>query len=276
MIVKRLNGQTYDLDSAEIRTLKFLAHSPTPINNFSRVDGHNGVIDNGTTFDARDIDVTLLANANDRATFSLLRDEIFDILSSGEAFYIIHRMQKGKQWLVKVKTPYNIPQKHYYGEFDVTFTAIQGFAESVVTTQYIQQKGLLNADNISFGMGLETVDDSELAYNHTGSSFKVFNAGNVDIHPFESYLKIEIKNVTGSSSNFSLINRTNNSRFTVSKAVASSEVWLIDGPVIKRNSLMAASDTTKEFICLSPGWNTFNVSGASSANVSFDFNFLYR
>lgn len=275
-LIRTLDGKEYNFDEADIRTLDFIVSSPVANNFFKSLDGMNGVIDYGTTFGEREITGYFLAKSSDIPTFSLLRDEIFSYLSTGQPFYLIESRMGGKQWLVKVKDSYDIPQKGFLGKFDVKFVVMSGFAESILTTQDIQKNGLVNSGDWSFGMGLESVDDSELVYTHTGNSFKVFNAGNVEVHPFEAFLKIEIKNVTGSSQKFSLINRTNGSRLVINKAVASSEVWIIDGPVIKRNSLMAASDTSKEFISLVPGWNTFEITGATSATVSFDFKFLYR
>lgn len=275
MIIETLDGKTYDFDEADIRTMKFLVSSPAPIHNFMRVEGMIGEIDTGTTFGPRDITVSLLIRANNRITFSLMRDEIFEVLLRKEPFFVTHKVQIGKRWLVKVKDSFVIPQKFYSGLFDVQLIAIRGCAESRATTKIINDKGLINEDLFSYGMGLETVDDTELIYVHTGKTFKIFNAGNVEVHPFESDLNIEIKNVQGSSSNFELINRTNNSRFKINKPVASSEVWKINGPVIKRNSLMATRDTAKTFISLEPGWNTFEILGASSATVSFDFKYLY-
>lgn len=275
-LIKTLDGKIYDFDDVEIRTRDFIVSSPVPINNFKTQDGVMGVIDCGTDFGPKEIKVSLKAKSYGFETFSLLRDEIFEILGSGEPLYVIEKRICGKQWLSKVKNDYDIPQKNRIGKFDVTFVALKGVAESILTTQDIQRDKLLNSGDWAFGMGLETVDDSELIYNHTGNSFKVFNAGNVEVHPFQSYLKITIKNVSGSTNKFSLINRTNDSRLVINKAVTSSEVWIIDGPVIKRNSLMAASDTTKEFISLDPGWNNFEVTGATSAEVSFDFKFLYK
>ncbi len=275
MIIETLDGKTYDFDEADIRTMKFLISSPTPIHNFMHVEGMLGDIDTGTTFGPRDITTTLLIRANNRITFSLMRDEIFEVLMKKEPFFITHKVQIGKRWLVKVKDSFVIPQKFYSGLFDVSFIAIKGCAESRATTKMINDDGLINEDLFSYGMGIETTDDSELRYVHTGKTFKIFNAGNVEVHPFESDLNIEIKNVIGSSTNFEMVNRTNNSRFKINKQVASSDVWKINGPVIKRNSLMATRDTTKTFISLEPGWNHFEILGADSATVSFDFKFLY-
>lgn len=274
-LIEHQNGNVYDFDKDEIRTLSFDIESPNFIHSFSEVENKRGVIDNGSYLKTRKISVSFFAESSNVQTFSLLRDEIFEMVRSEKPFYITEQRSTNKRWLVKVDSSYNIPQVFKHGKFEIPFIALEGVAESRKTTLDLEREGIVNDNTWSYGMGLETVDDTELIYVHTGKTFKIFNAGNVEVHPFESDLNIEIKNVQGSSSNFELINRTNNSRFKINKPVASSEVWKINGPVIKRNSLMATRDTTKTFISLEPGWNTFEILGASSATVSFDFKYLY-
>lgn len=274
-LIERLDGKTYDFDDAEIRTLDFLVESPNYVNQFNSVEGARGDIDNGSYLKSRKITVSFFFQTSSVITSSLLRDEIFEFLRSNTPFFITEQRSTNKRWLVKVDSPFPLPTSNYHGKFNVNFIAFKGVAESRKTTQDIQNEGLINDNSWAYGMGLETTDDSELNYLHTSKIFKIFNAGNVEIHPFETDLKIEIKNVQGSTSSFELINRTNDSRFKITKVVTGSDVWLIDGPNIKKNSLLAARDTTKTFISLEPGWNQFEIIGATSATISFDFKFLY-
>lgn len=274
-LIERLDGKIFDFDQAEIRTSDFRVSSPKYNHNFTNLEGKRGVDDNGSFLEPREITALFVARSSDLTTSSLLRDEIYEMLRSDTPFYITEKRSTNKRWLVKVDSTYEIPTNLFLGKFEVGFICLEGVAESRKTTQDIQREGLINDDSWSYGMGLESTDDSELKYTHTGKTFKIFNAGNVEVHPFETDLKIEIKNVQGSSASFELVNRSNGSRLKITKAVASSEVWLIDGPNIKRNSLLAAKDTTKTFISLEPGWNNFEIIGATSATVSFDFKFLY-
>ncbi|MDT2848757.1 phage tail family protein [Vagococcus carniphilus] len=274
-LIEHQNGNIYDFDKDEIRTLNFDIESPNFNHNFSEIENGRGVIDNGSYLKTRKIIVSFFAESTNVQTFSLLRDEIFEMVRSEHPFYITEQRSTNKRWVVKVDSSYNIPQVFKHGKFDIPFISLRGVAESRKTTLDLEREGIVNDNTWSYGMGLETTDDSELKYVHTGKTFKIFNAGNVEVHPFESDLNIEIKNVIGSSTNFEMVNRTNNSRFKINKQVASSDVWKINGPVIKRNSLMATRDTTKTFISLEPGWNHFEILGADSATVSFDFKFLY-
>lgn len=275
MILKTLSGKTISLEDADIKTLSMDISSPRIANKFSSLDFMQGKYYTGGFYEPRNIECKFLMEASARDTFSLLRDEIFQIFGSLEPFYIIDSRQKGKLWLVRLNESFFIPQNNVYGVFEVDFLAFEGVAKSVKTTLQLEKQGIINDDTWGFGMGLETVDDTELIYTHTGKTFKIFNAGNVSVHPFANHLKIQISKVTGATKEFTLVNRTNNSKFKVTRELLQGDVLVIDGPVIKLNSTNAAKDTTKEFIELSPGWNNFEILGASSATVSFDFNFIY-
>ncbi|MGX6993935.1 phage tail domain-containing protein [Vagococcus penaei] len=276
MIIEHLNGTTYDFDKSDVRTLDFRVDSPNYQHNLLQVENARGAIDAGSTIGPRDISASFLARSHDVATFSLLRDEIFEALKSDVPFYLTEKRSTNKRWLVKVKSPFDIPQVTTTGKFDVQLIALKGVAESSKTTQHIQKYGLLSTDDSwSFGMGLETVDDSELVYTHTAKNFTIFNAGNVEVHPFESYLKIVITNIQSATSKVSLVNRANGSRIDILKPPLNTETWTFDGPVVLRNSLMAVKDTSKKFLSLAPGRNRIDLEGASSATVSFDFNYLY-
>src|SRR5699024_1545094 len=131
-----------------------------------------------------------------------------------------------------------------------------------------------NEELWGFGMGL-IADNESLKYTHTGTLFKIFNAGNVPIHPFEQELKITISDVVGSSDYLELENTTNGTIFRVNEGVSSSQEIVIDGANITSNGLQYLRQTNKQFIELDVGWNDFRINGATDAKVSFDFRFYY-
>jgi len=184
---------------------------------------------------------------------------------------------KGKRYLVSVDQsfiPDRIPNNRTYAEALITCTKIGlPFAESIGTTQDIQERGINANDAIwGFGMGL-IADDDSLIYTHTGTSFKIYNAGDVSVHPFEQDLKITIDNIQGSTSYFELRNITTGDLFRVNEGATGTIV--LDGPNITRNSLNYLRETNKQYITLVPGWNHFEINGADSARVAFDFRFYY-
>lgn len=274
--IQRKNGEKLDLDEAGIRTRDLIISSPDPIHEFGTVEGANGVIDYGTTYGPRPITGMFRATAHDREDFSLLRDEIFYIFRTEKSFYLIEKREPGKRWLVKVNNAYDIPQRNVYGNFDIDFTGLRGFSESIGTTADIDKNGLTYDSGLwQYGMGLLYEDESH-QYTHTGTSFRIYNAGNIPLHhPFEEELKITISNVSGSSSYLELTNATTGDTFRVNEGVGSDKTIVLDGPNITSNGLQYFRKTNRKFITLVPGWNQFTIKGASSAKVAFDMPFYY-
>ena len=274
-IIQRHNGETINLDDAGIRTRDFIISAPTYNHQLGEIEGGLGVVDYGTTIGPREITVYFRATSYDTEDFSLLRDEIFHIFRSEESFYLIEHREPGKRWLVKVQDTYSIPQRNVFGNFEIRFIGLKGVSESKGTTQDIQQDGInANSDLWGFGMGL-IADDESLIYTHSGTSFRIFNAGNVHVHPFEQELKITIDNVQGSTTLLQLRNKTTGDSFRTKEGVSNQEI-VLDGPNITSNGLRYFRNTNHKFITLAPGWNEFVITGATSARAAFDFRFYYR
>ena len=267
--IQRLDGTTYDLLDYGIRTRDVLISSLTPDHQFSTLEGRNGVIDHGTTYGPRSITCLYRATSHDIVDFSLLRDEIFNIFRTEESFYLIEKRLPGKRWLVKVANPFQIPQRNIFGNFDVDFIGITGFAESIGTTADIAKNGLRYSDELwSYGMGL-SYDEETHKYTHNTNTFRIYNAGNVEVHPFEQDLKITIANA---AKGYKLTNTTTGDVFEYT-GTASGRI-VLDGPNVTVNSLQALRDTNRKFLTLAPGWNTFTQNQARE--VKFDTRFYYK
>src|SRR5699024_3487249 len=181
----------------------------------------------------------------------------------------------GKRYKVRVTGAYNLEQMRIYGFGEIMLETVDlPFAESIKTTADIDKNGLRYGDGWSYGMGL-LYDDESHKYTHTGTSFRIYNAGNVPVHPFEQDLKITISNVTGSTNHLEIKNITNGTTFRVTEAVSSGQTIVLDGPNITSNDLQYLRKTNRQFIELDAGWNEFEIDGATNAEVNFDFRFYY-
>lgn len=299
--VNKKNGESFTFEEYGVIVKDFIVSSIPLISNYSRVEGSDRQLDNGVEYGSRTIRVPIHAQAYDLADFPLLRDKLFALVTSKESFYI-HEMRRvkklsyafvdtneparmdpdtdnrfvgGKRYLVRLRNVYELEQIEISGEGELIFETTElPFAESIGTTQDIQNNGINANDAIwGFGMGL-IADDDSLVYTHTGTSFKIYNAGNVPVHPFEQDLKITIDNIQGSTSYFELRNTTTGDLFRVNEGATGTIV--LDGPNITRNELTYLRKTNKQYITLAPGWNEFSVNGANSARVAFDFRFYYQ
>src|SRR5699024_3430997 len=81
--------------------------------------------------------------------------------------------------------------------------------------------------------------DELVGYTFTLTSddeINIVNLGNVDIHPFQQYLRIVIENVQGTQGAFRLVNLTNNTECSFLGGFRSSDVIVIDGPGVRFNN----------------------------------------
>src|SRR5699024_9085133 len=130
--------------------------------------------------------------------------------------------------------------------------------------------GINSKDELwGFGMGLIS-DDKSLTYTHTGTSFEIFNAGNVLVHPFEQELKMEISECETKKLSIKNLNTGDEKEI---KNLKLSDVTEVKGANVTKNELQYLRETNKQFISVAPGWNEFYLS--DTAKASFDFRFYY-
>lgn len=288
MRITKSTGEQFLLSDYNVVAQDFIVSS-IPLNaTYASIEGRSGLVDLGADYGQRTIVVPFYIESEDLLDFPLLRDQLFDIIASTGPIYIEELRRQhygegesqlvgGKRYLVRLNNEVALDQQFKYGFGELEFiTSDLPFAESVATTQEIHANGI-NSDRElwSIGMGLYS-DDSTFVYTHEGAMFSVFNAGNIEVHPFQQEISITIRNVVGSANHFELRNTTTAETFRVNEQVTSSQVIKLDGPNITSNGLQFLRKTNKTFISLQPGWNNFAIVGASTATVEFDFRFYYR
>ncbi|GAQ18039.1 glycoside Hydrolase Family 73 [Oceanobacillus picturae] len=266
-IIQRLNGDTHDLKQLGIRTKNFIVSSPDYVHNTESLEGRPGAIDMGSTIGPRQITCEFKAIAYDMADFPLMRDEIFKLFRSDEAFYIIDPKNPGKRWLVKVSGTYELDQKFVYGDFSVQMVCNKGLAESIGTSLSPRE---WDVNLWQWGMGIP-YDDYE--YEHTTSNFTIYNAGTETIDPRFNDLVITIKATT--SDYIEIINKTTGETYRYNGSLTSNDTLIIDGIRSTKNSLSVFRDTNKKLLTLLPGPNDIEVKGATVERILFDFRFLY-
>ncbi|MBL2068802.1 phage tail family protein, partial [Klebsiella pneumoniae] len=154
--------------------------------------------------------------------YALLRDEVFRIFDSREAFYIIDQRNPGKRSLVKYSSPYSIDQNWKYGFFEIDFVTVKlPFAESIGKTT---DPNTFDSNLWQIGQGLIAEDTK---YTHNTTSFRIYNAGDVTIDPKEMPLKIIY---TGWSEQLTIKNLTTGDIWSYGKStVIESSQIILDG-----------------------------------------------
>ncbi|MCY9334125.1 phage tail family protein [Bacillus spizizenii] len=235
------------------------------------IDGRNGSIDVGTTFDVRKLTAVFLFKGVDHLDYHLLLDEVYDLFATQNEMEIIDSRQPGKVWSVKVSSTYEPEDINpRSGKLTVEFTAAFPFAASLGSTL---DPLTFNSEKWQVAQGLLPSDD--LIYRHKTNRFRIYNAGNVTVDPSEDIpLDIVYK---GSSTNLTVKNITTGQNVSYFGNSGSTDTIKLEGLRHLKNGISIYADTNREYITLVPGWNEFELTGTSgSFEISFDFHYLYR
>ncbi|WP_166705118.1 phage tail domain-containing protein [Bacillus albus] len=289
--ITRMNGQTMKLSDINVQAQDFRVGSIEMRPTYTEVEGANGRISTGSTYGVRTITVPFYFKAQDLLDVAITRDKLFEMILSTESFYIreLRRLEyqngdnlivSGKRYKVNISSTFDIDQQLKYGFGELEFeTADLPFAESIGKSSDIQRDGIDVSSGLwGAGMGI-IVDPVSHKYKHNivpGQKFKIYNPGNIPVHPFEQELKIVISDVVGGSTGFMVKNLTDFSTATINYPLSSSDIVIYNGPNIGRNGLEFLRNTKKDFIELVPGWNTFEVFNCTSVTIEFDFRFYYK
>lgn len=269
-MITKSDGTQILLSEAGIKLRDFLVSAPTPQHQTAEVIGSDGLQDLGTTYGPRKIHCSCSFRSIDRAEFTLLRDEIFQLFDSKEPFFITENRQPGKRWKVKVDSDYAIDQSHLVGIFELDLIAFSPYAESVVST--CEEPIDTDSENWqSIGAGLNLEEDMQ--YEHTESSFRIWNGGNRTIDPREHMLVITF---TGASDDLLIRNKTTGDVWQYNGTTSATDQIVLDGVKNLKNSFSILGQTNFGLISLSTGWNEIEIIGAIGAfTISFDVRFLF-
>lgn len=267
LLIQKLNGVQFNTADFGLRLIEFDPDSPNYDHRYEDVDGIDGVIDVGTTMKQRTLNARFNMIARDMYDVALLRNEIFKLFHSKEAFYIIDNREPGKRWLVKVH-PYTIRTLRYFkSSVDLQFTSASPYAESIGTTLDLMT---FDSNLWQIGQGLIAED---LKYTHETTSFRVFNASDIEIDPRKVPLVIRIR---GATNGLTILNRTTGDTFKLNIPTVSGDTVELNRVRVFKNGNTVFTSTNRKVIRLAPGWNDFIVSGISGAfQIEFDFRFYY-
>src|SRR5699024_2579907 len=143
------------------------------------IPGRNGVVDYGTNYTERSVDLSMWIISSDTIDYRLLRNELYALFDTGNLFYISETNVPSRVLKVAVDEPY-IPERitHRHASVDVTCRTLDSvFWESIYTTMELHDSGY-SAIAEKYGL-VDNIDDEKVQYRFTESNFTVYNAGNV-------------------------------------------------------------------------------------------------
>ncbi len=229
LTIERLDGRTYVLPYIGIDCLSFVPDSPDAEIETVALPGTHGYLDRGTRFGGRKLTAKFAIKAKSYEEYDLLRNEVFRMLRSDEAFHIRHENEPNKRWMnCKVAGSFSIPRvarTRIYGEFDVSFQSPLAYSVSVgslldpLTFSGIWQWGM----NIPF--------DADVRYEHNTRTFSIWNLGDEVIDPVNYHEDIPELQITysGASNKLSISNRRTGQLWQHYGTTASSDSIILQG-----------------------------------------------
>lgn len=269
LTVERKNGDKYKLDDRlGIRVKDFIVESPAPITQTSMIDGMDGHLDLGTTYEGRNLYASLRVFAPEIYEFALIRNDLFRILDSREEFYLISAEEPKKRWRVKYDSPFNLARRSLlFADLDIAFKSPSAYSESIGS---LLDPYTFDVELWQFGMNIPMVD---FAYKHNTRSFSIWNLGDKVIDPRHDMLQIFYK---GASRDLKITNQTTGDTWQHFGSSQAGDTITLDGVFTRKNGVSVFNNTNRKLIRLAPGENIFTLTGTSGAfEIAFDFRFLY-
>jgi phage-related protein len=260
LTIQRIDGTLYNLADYGMQTLDFQVDAPVPRIQSEEIDGRDGLIVTDATYEGRSMRASFYVRVEEGGEFALRRNEIYRMFASREAFYVIDSREPNKRWLVR-SNGFSIDQlASNKGRFNIEFTSPSVYAESMLTTL---DPSVAAAQFTNYGSRL-------VAYTHTTSTFEIFNDSDIAIDPRVNSLRITFK---GDSADVLIRNITTGDEWQYNGVTTQADTVVLEGIRALKNGASIFRDTNRRLITLAPGWNDFEVLGASDFEISFDFRY---
>ncbi len=266
------NLNEIDLAAMDVDTSDFKLDPPTPKHDVTEM--RYGRVTLGSGLEARSMSVTFHLHGRDMYDFVLLRDEMFDYFNGLDFMYLVDVRNPAKRWKVKVASAYEVvPIATRVAVFDMEFISDSPYCHSIGTTE---DQFSFDSDKWQFGQGL--VFDSDIKYTHTTDSFKIYNAGNVEIDPRSIHTPLTIEVTAAQTSSnvvLSLTNLTTGVVWTYTGATTKGQVIQLKDVQALTGGSSVFLKTNYKVITLKRGYNDF-VKSNTISQVKFINRFYYK
>ncbi|GLY09602.1 phage tail family protein [Pseudobacillus badius] len=264
-----IKDEIIDIKDYGLRCLKYTVPPPSINHVTESLDGFDGERYLESFYTERTIPVELALRGKSLKDMKKLKAKFNQLFARNEEFFVIFKEEPYRRYRVLLS---NVPEWEAasirLASTKVEFKMPGIYVESPGTT-------LNQPDNDYYypiGEGKVDEGDPVIEYTFSQSSFSVFNDSDVPVDPRNMELVIEFK---GASTNLSIKNLTTGDEWKHTGSTAASDVIRLEGVRSLKNGQSIFKNTNKKLITLAPGWNEFEITGATDFTISFDFRFYY-
>ncbi len=222
-----------DMDALGLLGLKLQIPSPSYRTISQEMDGRSGVTVMDRFLQPRNLLAEFVTMADDYKGSLKLRDNLYRLLGNGKRFFVAESEIPNKRWRVYLDEW--TPERHNVKvhTFEVPLLCEDGFSE---TPNLIRR-------------------------SYSTASFRFNNEGDIAIDPrIHSETQIEF---SGASTNLRIRNNTTGEEWSWTGTTSSGDKILLSGVKSLKNGVSIFGQTNKKLLTVIPGWNNFQLIGAS-------------
>lgn len=244
--VEKENGTVHYLEEESIKVIDFIIDSPWSEIESVRLDGVDGYVDHGTTYERRKMILILKTDNN----FFVDRRKVNKIFDSKQSFYLTDANEPERRWRCKVEGGYT-PERSGKNRtiFNIPLVSDFTYAESI----------------------LSTLESDKEKYTFDTDNFIVINNGDTTVDPRTIKTPLTIR-FEGVSDKLEIKNLTTGDIWTYEGKTDADDVIAIEGVQSLKNNKSIFRDTNYKLIKLIEGTNEFELKGTrGDFKISFDF-----
>lgn len=272
LLMKIGNGKEFDV-AAQVPGLRYLGDDATQAvtNQLTQVGAVDGAIYQYKTFNNYQIPANFYLQFHNWQDYKLAKHEIIKLFATRETVRIRTDVESSIVRFVEPTIPTIAPSEatSHYSLFTETFDNPSGYRYSIFRSDADWQ-----LFNTSDQLGMNIPDGEKLNYHFNTTHFKVYNASDIAVDPYQQHHDLQIA-FTFSGDSFKMTNKTNQTEYAYTKASNGSEKILLNGITTTLNGKPASANTDFGHIVLDKDWNDIEITGADNVDVTFSFPFIY-
>jgi hypothetical protein len=230
-----LQDHKFDMVVLGLLGLRLQIPSPSYKSLSQEIDGRAGVMITDRILQPRNLTAGFMTMGDDYKDSLTIRDNLYKLLGNGGQFLIGESENPGKRWRVYLDEWTPERQSITAHTFDIPLVCESGTSESL---NIIEKK-------------------------YTTSTFMFNNEGDITIDPrVHAETQIEF---SGASTNLIIKNKTTGDQWSWTGTTVVGNTILLKGIRSLKNGVSIFGQTNKKLLTMAPGWNSFELTGATGS-----------